>query len=187
MSMDLCLEVHTSSYTWHHKCYTFLSMPTLLQPPFTSQSMLLSSSYLTVQPVSNRNTGFAALLPWMIAHSDKEAGQANIFSCQGLVQQPKRWRRGMYSDWWLGHWPGKWEKGSIGAVHKSSSLAESSFLPFPTAMRRSICFSIRSILTCHAVWAWQTVVNFTYGWKISFRVSVIGFLWQIRDMINHGL
>ena len=112
MGTNLGSEIHVSSY---------VRLPHLpgWVTPLTSCHMLLSSS-LTVWPASGRSMGFPALPPWLIAYSDKEAGQANSCSCWRLAEHLKRRRRGVCASWWVGNWLGRQGQGmcgTCGAMH----------------------------------------------------------------------
>lgn len=106
MGMNLSWEVRASSYTQHHKCCMFPFPSPGLDPLLISWSTIISSS--AVQAVSSRSMDFPVLPPWLIAYADKEVGQANWCSFQGLLKQLKRRRRGVCSDWWVGHWLERW-------------------------------------------------------------------------------
>lgn len=86
----------TQDQGWAGTTGAMPSLPRLPLPAGTHSS--LSSSSLAVCPIPGKIISFPALPPWLVNHSEKEAGQANLYSCKGtgqIVEEEEEAERGI--------------------------------------------------------------------------------------------
>ena len=154
--------------------------------------MLLSSS-LAVWPVPGRSMDLPVMPP-CLSGSAKEVGQGSPCVWWGLLQQLKRWRRGVHTSWCMGVQPGN--RGGIGSTtgathtnwHESPNWGSCPSQEYTTLTQWNIQMSWLSKFSL-VQWAYSSgttrLSNRSLA-NMSSIYSVVFIKWSLWTLLSHS-